>query len=63
MLLELGQSILLLLTSPATSTNSFLGFATVYTGMGAKRAFTSSLAMPSSNSGCADKLRSELLLL
>jgi hypothetical protein len=31
--------------------------------MGAKRAFTSSLAMPSSNSGCAVKLRSELLLL
>jgi hypothetical protein len=53
----------LLLTSPATSTNSFLGFATVYTGMGAKRAFTSSFAMPSSNSGCGPRLRSGLLPL
>ena len=37
------------LTSPATSTNSFLGFATVYTGMGASRAFTSSFDMAMSN--------------
>jgi hypothetical protein len=38
-------------TSPATSTNSFFGLATVYTGMGASRALTSSFGMARSNSG------------
>jgi hypothetical protein len=39
-------------TSPVTSTNSFFLLATVYTGIGDRRALTSSLGMARSKTGC-----------